>query len=309
MIGIESGKHFACAAFVRTTVVTIIPSPLQRLHEFGYNGIVRIHLSTWLVLQLEGSVHSVPRDVTLPSLDTGELTAVKGPAGALKHYLSKIGWQITRQGVVLTDTVLNFPLLLTPTKEIAMYVHQAWMRVVCLEIAHRNGLSNPPEIDKKCTFAVWSKFNDKQKHYIALSLTGAWQSEAKKSVWLKDHDVSCPICGEIDTFAHRHFECPSASELRSKYLDLLDNIDVNNIRWRLPVCFRHEDHEALHLINSVREKKPCIDTNSLLRFLMPGQIPFFLYRRIRTEGKMRFIPNCNLGHNPKHRYKPLSNRV
>ena len=52
-----------------TTVVTIIPSPLQRLHGFGYNGIVRIHLSTWLVLQLEGSVHSVPRDVTLPSLD------------------------------------------------------------------------------------------------------------------------------------------------------------------------------------------------------------------------------------------------
>ena len=70
MIGIESGKHFACAAFVRTTVVTIIPSPLQRLHGFGYNGIVRIHLSTWLVLQLEGSVHSVPRDVTLPSLDS-----------------------------------------------------------------------------------------------------------------------------------------------------------------------------------------------------------------------------------------------
>ena len=69
MIGIESGKHFACAAFVRTTVVTIIPSPLQRLHGFGYNGIVRIHLSTWLVLQLEGSAHSVPRDVTLPSLD------------------------------------------------------------------------------------------------------------------------------------------------------------------------------------------------------------------------------------------------
>ena len=70
MIGIESGKHFACAAFVRTTVVTIIPSPLQRLHGFGYNGFDRIHLSTWLVLQLEGSVHSVPRDVTLPSLDT-----------------------------------------------------------------------------------------------------------------------------------------------------------------------------------------------------------------------------------------------
>ena len=69
MIDIESGKLFACAAFVRTTVVTIIPSPLQRLHGFGYNGIVRIHLSTWLVFQLEGSVHSVPRDVTLPSLD------------------------------------------------------------------------------------------------------------------------------------------------------------------------------------------------------------------------------------------------
>ena len=69
VIGVESGKHFACAAFVRTTVETFIPFPLQRLHGFGYNGIVRIHLSTWLVLQLEGSVHSVPRDVTLPSLD------------------------------------------------------------------------------------------------------------------------------------------------------------------------------------------------------------------------------------------------
>ena len=63
-------KHFARAAFVRTTGVSVIPSTLQRLHGFGYNGIVRIHLSTWLVLKLEGSVHSVPRDVTLPSLDT-----------------------------------------------------------------------------------------------------------------------------------------------------------------------------------------------------------------------------------------------
>ena len=62
-------KHFARAAFVRTTGVSVIPSTLQRLHGFGYNGIVRIHLSTWLVLKLEGSVHSVPRDVTLPSLD------------------------------------------------------------------------------------------------------------------------------------------------------------------------------------------------------------------------------------------------
>ena len=69
MIGIENEKHFARAAFVRTTGVSVIPSTLQRLHGFGYNGIVRIHLSTWLVLKLEGSVHSVPRDVTLPSLD------------------------------------------------------------------------------------------------------------------------------------------------------------------------------------------------------------------------------------------------
>ena len=66
-------KHFARAAFVRTTGVSVIPSTLQRLHGFGYNGIVRIHLSTWLVLKLEGSVHSVPRDVTLPSLDTLDL--------------------------------------------------------------------------------------------------------------------------------------------------------------------------------------------------------------------------------------------
>ena len=65
-------KHFARAAFVRTTGVSVIPSTLQRLHGFGYNGIVRIHLSTWLVLKLEGSVHSVPRDVTLPSLDTNQ---------------------------------------------------------------------------------------------------------------------------------------------------------------------------------------------------------------------------------------------
>ena len=89
MIGIESGKLFACAAFVRTTVETIIPSPLQRLHGFGYNGIVRIHLSTWLVFQLEGSVHSVPRDVTLPSLDrlsavTTSSTLDWGTAGLLR---------------------------------------------------------------------------------------------------------------------------------------------------------------------------------------------------------------------------------
>ena len=86
MIGIESGKHFACAAFVRTTVVTITPSPLQRLHGFGYNGIVRIHLSTWLVLQLEGSVHSVPRDVTLPSLDSILALPLCSPVFPAKKY-------------------------------------------------------------------------------------------------------------------------------------------------------------------------------------------------------------------------------
>ena len=105
------GKHFACAAFVRTTVVPIIPSPLQRLHGFGYNGIVRIHLSTWLVLQLEGSVHSVPRDVTLPSLDrlsavTTSSTLDRETAGLLRVRDNKgtitytVQWRLQRAQVL-----------------------------------------------------------------------------------------------------------------------------------------------------------------------------------------------------------------
>ena len=49
-----------------------------------------MHLSTWLVLQLEGSVDSVPRDVTLPSLDrpcSGNFAPVEA-AYALSAYQS-----------------------------------------------------------------------------------------------------------------------------------------------------------------------------------------------------------------------------
>ena len=45
---IRDRQLFACAAFVRTTVVTIIPSPLQHLHGFGYNGLtVHSFLRGW----------------------------------------------------------------------------------------------------------------------------------------------------------------------------------------------------------------------------------------------------------------------
>ena len=44
--------------------------PLQQFTRVGLQRFDCIHLSTWLGTKLEGSVDSVPRDVTLPSLDS-----------------------------------------------------------------------------------------------------------------------------------------------------------------------------------------------------------------------------------------------
>ena len=80
----------------RTRVLWVpVTSPLQHLHGFGYNGLtVYTFLRGW-DLQLEGSVDSVPRDVTLPSLD--RLSADKLYTGQRDSYRDNKGTTRTVQ--------------------------------------------------------------------------------------------------------------------------------------------------------------------------------------------------------------------
>ena len=161
MIGIESGKHFACAAFVRTTVVTIIPSPLQRLHGFGYNGIVRIHLSTWLVYSWR--VRCIASHGTSPCrLLTGVLN--------LPPKSRQLGGSISFQHILMAHVGSN----------------QCWLKKRSTIESHPNQPTNQPT--ESWVFIIWlvppQTFGDRilLMPPIGMEITH-WKNPFETSVW------------------------------------------------------------------------------------------------------------------------------
>ena len=210
---------------------------------------------------------------------TGSLRHVKGPASALKHYMSKFAWQIDKEGWVHVDTFVRVHLCHDRFPRMLHFLQIAWQQNLMQTMTARHSLYSLPDISRSDTLAVLKAFPDNQRLQLLREIAGAYQLEQQKAHWAEDTDGTCIFCQEADSRAHRLLHCPAFSDTRAPFHDLIRTLDEEGSH--LPecpvVCVHPESmiHRTLHF----QQPHACVD-DAFTDFAYRRQMlhmPFHMY--------------------------------
>ena len=194
----------------------------------------------------------------LASAFRGSLSQVKGPASALAHYISQLGWQITSTGIVHMSAFLSFPLHKISIGRIRRFAIMAWQEKLVLMHTHRHSLRNFPDISRVDTCAVLRNWEAHDRQLLIREIAGGFQDGLQKQKWIQDHDGTCKFCGEIDAKTHRLLTCSLGSEERSNFPELTKQLlDSESSIPELPVVHVSPFADA-HLTLQFRHSKPVL---------------------------------------------------
>eukprot|EP00438_Fugacium_kawagutii_P016830 Skav203789 [mRNA] locus=scaffold206:504480:509752:+ [translate_table: standard] len=223
------------------------------------------------------------------ALHDGSHQTCKGPAACLAYYLLKLGWTLTRQGLVHVTAFVSLPLLTTGPKQWTWWLRHCWSEE-CLPFHSQRsawqGLSPP---DPFSTQQVLSRFDPVAQRSLINEISGAFQTRAQQSVWDPQVTAECQHCSGTDTRVHRVFECTATSEVRATHRDLLDWVTDEIPIWSdLPVIFRHVDHDFIRMLH-YRQPPPELtpDLQRQLAALDDGSRVLSFY----TDGSCQFPGN------------------
>ena len=258
----------------------------------GIGGLVDpavFQLSQALV-QLQRLLHTWP-DLGAETLQRaveaqGNTSRPYGPATALARLLERSGFTLSSQAVVKGPGHVWIDVKLDPPKIIRRNVALAWTCQVPKKLEHRQGLldMNPPATE---TFkACCRPFSNAVLQHLALPLFGGFQSKAAQSVWDPFETEACRFCGQLDTKAHRVWDCPAQSHVRKPFEKVLQWAREHAPHWpysAVPVA--HGDEGVLRLVFNTRRVSPSPAPVPLVcRFALP-------YCHFYTDGSCAY-PSC-----------------
>ena len=203
-----------------------------------------------------------------------EEKTVYGPGGALKKYLTKIGWHFATHGVLHGPGGHQIDVFVDSPKDIQKTLTSAWTYYVKQQINHRKGISTN-ELDLNLTAKVYGSFTSVEQNILALNLTGGFQTGAVKTIWTDDNDGTCPFCFKQDGRHHRLVECTRFEEVRTRHQEALDIPTTQRKDWiYLPIAAKFQYDEILKLAHNNRTLpnhhdylSPPEGENSVLKFL------------------------------------------
>eukprot|EP00438_Fugacium_kawagutii_P023959 Skav206649 [mRNA] locus=scaffold1933:22433:26073:+ [translate_table: standard] len=159
---------------------------------------------------------------------------ILGPAAALSFHLAKLGWQLTRQGMLLIDAFYSLDLL-----------YANWQDIV-------------------------SAINKLGKHAVALQLSGAVMSADQKVHFLDDAET-CPFCGEPDSKEHQLLHCASTAVMRGQH-DLTCTLlaDHDDIYIHQPGVFRTPHFECIRAMQRACPEADVVTEGAEFGFFTDG---------------------------------------
>ena len=166
---------------------------------------------------------------------------VHGPAGTLAMCLMKLGWRITKTGVIHTDSMLNLDILQSPLDSIMKRTQHSWMKNISQFYLTRQDFRNLPTIDRTNTVKIFMALPQTQQSVVARFLTGSYM-EAKQREHVREGPVLCEICKqEEDTMHHRLLKCPNTEYVRQDHplvMQFLEEHDPCHLH--LPIVYQHD---------------------------------------------------------------------
>ena len=188
-----------------------------------------------------------------------EAQHITGPARALRHYIQRLGWSITRAGDLLIDpwTTLNlrdadFPLIRT-------LVERDWAAGISLCLTRKDWRNAPP-LDSFSTTRLCRTFTDAERGLVVREQCGGFLIQARKTKFNPDLDELCPLCDMPDTVEHRVLECPALDTVRLTYQDVLAWLkEMDPIHLHLPFAFQsHEQQMTTTMLRVLPGPDLCI---------------------------------------------------
>ena len=153
---------------------------------------------------------------------SGKHVECLGPAGCLKYYIMKFGWQLTPEGQLHVDTFLSFDLRKCSKQRILAFCLRAWNEDLLQHQTDRKAWQNLLPIDRRATLQVLTKFGDQDRHILINEITGAFQTSAQKAKWDPTCPLTCPHCTSEDSREHRLHSCPAFSDIRQPFEEVLN---------------------------------------------------------------------------------------
>lgn len=132
---------------------------------------------------------------------------IHGPAGTLAMSLMKLGWKVTSQGIIHTDTLLELDILKSPLASLLKCSMDSWMKNISQIYLTRAEWRNLPTIDRTATVKLFMQLNPTQQTVVARFLTGSYMEPQQKE-HVREGPVTCELCHEEeDTMFHRLMKC------------------------------------------------------------------------------------------------------
>ena len=169
---------------------------------------------------------------------------IHGPAGTLATSLMKLGWQITSNGVIHTDAMLDLNLLTSPLVSLMKCATNSWMKNISQFGLSREEWRNLPVIDRSATIKIFMQLTHTQQNVVSRFLTGSYM-EPKQKAHVREGPVLCEICQkEEDTMQHRLLSCPQTDFVRHEYSEVMQHLEqADPCHLHLPVVYQDELHD------------------------------------------------------------------
>ena len=224
---------------------------------------------------------------------SGRSTQVQGPAGALKYWLGKLGWSVTRQGLVDVQTFCQVSLLTTSNASFARWIQKEWQTEVFQFHCRRAALSFL-QIDLMATRRLIQTFAPQQQPALINELAGAYQTEHQKQHWASDADGNCRHCSLPDSRFHRLHECPATADVRLPYMATLAALQEDgSLLHELPAIHLDQEVDVLVAVH-YRHVEATVAPSLLQRIhdmILQGLQPHFY-----TDGSLQFPEDPHARH-------------
>ena len=174
---------------------------------------------------------------------TGDHRHVRGPAGALKFNLQRIGWSFAADGTVYTDTVVTFHILKDSIIDILKFVEFSWLKTMTQMNMARQIWRNYPVPNRAATLRLVSKLTPQEQKIASQAITGA-NMMSTQSQHFTERDNTCDLCNEEDSTEHRLMHCSQTRHLCNDYPELIQFLQEHHpCHYEIPVLYLADDFE------------------------------------------------------------------
>ena len=212
----------------------------------------------WIILQaIEACrrylIQATPVERTLfcrvLSRHNGVSQSCRGPAGCLKHYLLRLGWTVSSDGLVHVSPFVSLSLHTSSKQSWVFWATWTWQQEVLMH-CERKALVGCNPINLFDTRFVLHQLPAGKFTRVMQEISGAFQVASQKQKWDPLASSECQFCPAIDTRHHRVFECPATTHIRTKHQEIVDFYQFHNdMIHELPVIVVDPQMELLQTIH------------------------------------------------------------